>query len=92
MEPHQVGDRLVLRDAAGPYAAGRIEAVRPDGSRVERDWEKPPWRLKLDQPGTWLWRLFIRDDGRTHVEEGQIEVIPSTRRRGRLARIWRGGP
>jgi hypothetical protein len=84
-----VGDRLVLGDNAGPFAAARLEALRPDGSRVEHDWAKPPWRLKVDQPGPWHWWLLIRDDKGTRVEKGEIEVLPATRTAGLLDRLMR---
>lgn len=87
-----MGERLEFGADAGPFAAGRIEAVRPDGSRVDRDWGTPPWKLKLDQPGTWMWRLFIRDEGRTRVEEGELEVVASIRRPGSLDRVLRRKP
>jgi hypothetical protein len=78
MNRYYVGDRLVLGERDGkPIAAGRVEAVRPDGSRVTRDWGKGPRRLRLDQAGVWSWRLYIREGNRTRVEEGDITVLPA---------------
>jgi hypothetical protein len=89
MKTYHVGDRVVLGERAGPLVAGRLEAMRPDGTRVERDWDKGPWRLKLDQPGTWVWRLFIHDDAGTRQEDGEIEVLPAARTHGLLDRFLR---
>jgi hypothetical protein len=88
MTRYYVGDRLVLGEHDGkPLAACRIEAVRPDGSRITRDWGKGPRRLTLDQSGSWSWRLYIREETRTLVEEGDIEVLPAPSAPGALNRL-----
>jgi hypothetical protein len=89
MSLHYVGDRLVLGDGTDPFSAGRFEAIRPDGSRIERDWDKGPWRLKLDQPGAWVWRLYIRDDTGTRHKEGEVIVLSAVRSPGLLIRLFR---
>jgi hypothetical protein len=82
MTRYYVGDRLILGKCdEKPIAAGRVDVLRPDGSTVRRDWGPGPWRLKLDQAGHWTWRLYIREETRTCVEEGDIMVLPAPKTR-----------
>jgi hypothetical protein len=42
----------------------RVEAVRPDGSVLQHDWDTRVSRVHADQVGMWSWRVYLREETR----------------------------
>ena len=54
----------------------RVEAVRPDGSVLQHDWDTRVSRVHADQVGRWSWRVYLREGNSTRLEAGEFEVLP----------------
>lgn len=73
----------------------RVEAVRPDGSVLQHDWDTRVSRVRADQVGMWSWRRYLREGNTTRLEAGEFEVLPASEtgtpeaRQGRITRLVR---
>ncbi len=101
MRQYRLGEKVRLAAAYDSQgrplpSVYRAEVTRPDGSSIERDWDKHDMRLRVDQVGTWTWRMYLREDGATRMQDGSFEVVaaglsipPAPGRRGLVRRILR---
>ncbi len=76
MDRYHLGQDVPL--GAPIKTVNRVEAVRPDGSVLQHDWDTRVSRVHADQVGRWSWRRYLREGNTTRLEAGEFEVLPAS--------------
>ncbi|GAC1472695.1 MAG: hypothetical protein PVSMB7_25640 [Chloroflexota bacterium] len=78
MRRYHIGDTVTLGGASEDRAVtnvNRLDIVRPDGSHIEKDWDRRMPTIQVDRTGVWSWTMFVRAGESTRSEWGEFEVV-----------------